>query len=125
MRVRTLIVLAAALLAPTLVAEESTATIVVSTKPSGATVSIDGQAGRTTPAAITIAVPEGTLRTVQIVVGFPGQASRQFTFVVGADETIVLERIAVLTPISSPRVLIKAPPELPGLIAASVCMKSS
>ena len=35
------------------------------------------------------------------------------------------ERIAVLMPISSPRRLTSAPPELPGLIEASVWMKSS
>ena len=34
-------------------------------------------------------------------------------------------RIAVLMPISSPLELISAPPELPGLIEASVWMKSS
>ncbi len=34
-------------------------------------------------------------------------------------------RMAVLMPISSPRMLTSAPPELPGLIAASVWMKSS
>jgi len=33
--------------------------------------------------------------------------------------------MAVLIPISSPRALISAPPELPGLMAASVWMKSS
>jgi hypothetical protein len=33
--------------------------------------------------------------------------------------------MAVLMPTSSPRALISAPPELPGLIAASVWMKSS
>ena len=35
------------------------------------------------------------------------------------------EKIAVLMPISSPRALTSAPPEFPGLIAASVWMKSS
>ena len=35
------------------------------------------------------------------------------------------DRIAVLMPISSPRRLTSAPPELPGLIEASVWMKSS
>ena len=35
------------------------------------------------------------------------------------------DRIAELTPISSPRRLTSAPPELPGLIEASVWMKSS
>jgi hypothetical protein len=34
-------------------------------------------------------------------------------------------KMPVLMPTSSPRVLINAPPELPGLIAASVWMKSS
>jgi hypothetical protein len=34
-------------------------------------------------------------------------------------------RIAVLMPTSSPRMLTSAPPELPGLMAASVWMKSS
>ena len=34
-------------------------------------------------------------------------------------------KIAVLMPMSSPRLLISAPPELPGLMAASVWMKSS
>jgi hypothetical protein len=33
--------------------------------------------------------------------------------------------MAVLIPINSPRPLISAPPELPGLMAASVWMKSS
>jgi hypothetical protein len=35
------------------------------------------------------------------------------------------ERIAVLTPITSPSVLNNGPPELPRLMAASVWMKSS
>jgi hypothetical protein len=34
-----------------------------------------------------------------------------------------LLKMAVLMPISSPRALISAPPELPGLMAASVWMK--
>ena len=33
------------------------------------------------------------------------------------------EKMAVLMPISSPDMLISAPPELPGLMAASVWMK--
>ena len=36
-----------------------------------------------------------------------------------------LLRIAELMPTASPRVLIRGPPELPGLMAASVWMKSS
>jgi hypothetical protein len=35
----------------------------------------------------------------------------------------VIDEIIVLIPISSPRVLTNAPPLLPGLTAASVCMK--
>jgi hypothetical protein len=35
------------------------------------------------------------------------------------------EKIAVLTPMTSPRVLNAGPPELPRLIGASICRKSS
>ena len=40
-------------------------------------------------------------------------------------EPPVCEKIAVLMPMSAPRASTRAPPELPGLIGASVWMKSS
>ena len=40
-------------------------------------------------------------------------------------EPPLLEMMAVLMPISCPVALTRAPPELPGLMSASVCMKSS
>ena len=40
-------------------------------------------------------------------------------------EPPVLEKMAVLMPINSPFMLTRAPPEFPGLIAASVWTKSS